>query len=191
MEKKGLMIKMYNNAPTTFDDARIVIPGLIPQLTSDVYLSENKEFDLKTWQNYPYENPQTIYDTTTNSAIPTSNEPVWLIKTRLNLHKISVLPEDWDGYGSPSISKQLCQHALMFLSCLESENIPTPFIGPISGGGIQLEWHINNRELEIEFIESNAIGFLKVHEDGSLEEGGFQINDFDKARHIIKWLMTD
>ncbi len=117
------------------------------------------------------------------------SDPNWLVEAKKNLRNILQLDNNWDGYGSPPISQQLVQHTSNFLSCLENENIPTPFIGPISGGGIQLEWHINNRELEIEFIESNVIGFLKVHEDDSLEEGEFPSNDFDCARRIIEWLM--
>ena len=57
------------------------------------------------------------------------------------------LPLNWDSYGSPKIG----EGALKVLQGLQ--------VVPTSPGGIQVEWHCNGYDLEIEF---NAAGGLET-----------------------------
>ena len=138
---------MYYNASTTLDDAKIVIFGLFPQQPSDILLSEKEAIDPESFRRCQYKEPKKIYDTTTNSAISISDEPAWLIKTKLNLKKISALPKNWDGYGSPPLLNVLLNNALSFLEGVKNEDLPTPFVAPISGGAVQFEWHYEDNNL--------------------------------------------
>lgn len=112
--------------------------------------------------------------------------PDWMIKTLSELEQVANLPDGWDGYGSPAVLDEVKRNASTFLRCLEIEDIPVAYVGPISGGGVQLEWHCNGRELEVEFTEKDSIGYLKVFQDGSMHEGEF--HNLDEARQIIRWL---
>ena len=105
-----------------------------------------------------------------------------------DLIRLANLPFDWDSYGSPKIPNELIKTAEIFLDSLEYEDITQLLIVPVSGGGIQFEWQIGDRELELEFIDSNTIAYLKVCNDEPLEEGQFNLNDIIPSRDIIRWL---
>jgi len=144
------------------------------------------------WQNVQYEWPslKPTIDPTLGDALPIRNGQKWLAEALSKLKTVSELPNDWDGYGSPATLAELHQNVLLFLYCLEIEDIPVPYICPISGGGIQIEWHFRGRELEVEFMEQDTIGYLKVFKDESMEEGVFHPDDYDAARQIIRWLAS-
>jgi hypothetical protein len=117
-------------------------------------------------------------------------EPKWLAKAKYDLDRIMALPENWDYYGSPSIPEILYINAENFLRCLEVEDIEPPFVAPVSGGGIQFEWQNKTRELEIEFIQSNVFGYLKMIGNEPVDEGQFPMQDYNSARLLIKWFKT-
>lgn len=109
-------------------------------------------------------------------------------KTFDDLDALSTLPVGWDSYGSPKISNELIMAAKSFLNQLEYEFIAAPRVVPISGGGIQFEWQIGERELELEFIDSDNISYLKVCNEEPIEENRFNLNDFNACRNTIQWL---
>jgi hypothetical protein len=132
-----------------------------------------------------------VYSTTSGDEIaadPDETTATWLIKARDDIAQLKNLPDNWDSYGSPSIPTRLFENAKNFLTSLEFENISPPRVVPISGGGLQFEWQQGHREIEVEFIEDNFIGYLKVVSDKPIEEGQFSINNYDSARLLIKWL---
>lgn len=133
----------------------------------------------------PVEDP-----TSDESLFIATTEPAWLIKAKYDLDRIMALPENWDSYGSPSILEVLYKNAENFLRSLEVENIEAPFVAPVSGGGIQFEWQNKARELEIEFVQSNVFGYLKIIRDEPIDEGQFSVQDYNSARLLIKWFKT-
>jgi len=173
------------------DDRAVNIYTLGGLTPVGILFGEKIENEEDLWKFFPYRE-QNIKDCTTSDDPISlcSSEPTWLIKAKSELENTARLPNNWDGYGSPPLLHNLRKNALEFLKCLEAENIPTPYIGPISGGGVQLEWHFEGRELEIEFMDPGNIGYLKKYESGSPDEGEFNPNDFDSARKIIKWLAS-
>jgi len=104
-----------------------------------------------------------------------------------DLDELSTLPIGWDSYGSPKISNDLIMAAKRFLYQLEFEFI-APRVVPVSGGVIHLEWQIGERELELEFTDSENIGYLKVSNEEPIEESQFNRNDFNAGRNTIHWL---
>jgi len=126
-----------------------------------------------------------VADSTTDSLYAVTS----LIEKAIDdLDALSKLPIDWDSYGSPKISNDLIIAAKSFLYQLEYEFIAAPRVVPISGGGIQLEWQMGERELELEFIDSDNIGYLKVRNEKPIEESQFNLNDFNAGRSAIQWL---
>ena len=115
-------------------------------------------------------------------------DPKWLAKAKYDLDRIMKLPDNWDSYGSPSIPEVLYKNAENFLISLEAEDIEPPFVAPVSGGGIQFEWQNMDRELEIEFVQSNVFGYLKIIDDEPVDEGQFSFKDYNSVRQLIKWL---
>ena len=126
-----------------------------------------------------------VLDSTTDSI----NTATSLIEKAFgDLDELSTLDVDWDSYGSPKISNDLIIAAKSFLYQLEYEFFAAPRVVPISGGGIQLEWQMGERELELEFIDSDNIGYLKVRNEKPIEESQFNLNDFNAGRSAIQWL---
>lgn len=95
----------------------------------------------------------------------------WLEDSQNQLHQLSKLPENWDSYGSSRIKPTSVEKTADLLIDLAKFGMPTPSIFPVSGGGIQLEWQKGKRELEIEILPNGEIEFLKVYENGEMQEG--------------------
>lgn len=108
----------------------------------------------------------------------------WLKDSQDELHKLRELPENWDSYASPRIKDVSVKTTADLLIALAKFEMPKPQIFPVSGGGLQLEWQRNKRELEIEVLPDGSIEYLKVFEDGEMIEGSI-----DKANvwQLVKW----
>jgi hypothetical protein len=140
---------------------------------------------LSTIERPRYKNVEPIQDSTTDSVYTATS----LIKKSIaDLDELSMLPVGWDSYDSPVISNDLIMSAKYFLHLLEDEFIAAPHVVPISGGGVQFELQNGDRELELEFIDSDNIAYLKVQNDEPIEENQFNRNDFRAGRNAIQWL---
>ena len=106
------------------------------------------------------------------------------------LKEIACYGENWDSYGSCPIEEDVLCTAKELLFSLEPA-MPSPTVVPVSGGGIQLEWQVDGRELEIEFHPDSTIEFLKVNEDETMEEGEIPAGDSVHLSHLLKWLSAD
>lgn len=105
------------------------------------------------------------------SVSPTYGMPTALRLMFDKLTELSELPENWDGYGSRRIEPAAKKTASNLLLMVYSLGMPTPHIVPVSGGGIQLEWQIKGRELELEVLPDGEILFLIVNENEQMQEG--------------------
>lgn len=66
------------------------------------------------------------------------------------------LPFGWDSYSARPIDPQSAKAAIYVLADLLAERIQPPQVVPTVAGGIQLEWHQNGVDLEIEISASGA-----------------------------------
>lgn len=109
---------------------------------------------------------------------------LWLEDSQDELHKLKELPENWDSYGSPRIKDISVTTTANLLIDLAKFGMPKPQIFPVSGGGLQLEWQRNMRELEIEVLPDGSIEYLKVYEDGEMTEDSI---DKTNVWQLVKW----
>jgi hypothetical protein len=85
------------------------------------------------------------------------------------------LENDWDGYRSKSPAKRPANYGLRFLADAIGVlsdfgiEVPTPFVVPTPSGGMQLEWQVGKRELELEIPESGRFEFLAVNGEETTE----------------------
>lgn len=82
----------------------------------------------------------------------------WFIDVLDRLNELSELSADWDHHGAPPIDAIDLALALNVLTEVMAPDTPAPAIVPISGGGLQLEWHRAGLDVEI------VVGL--DHEDG-------------------------
>ena len=86
--------------------------------------------------------------------------PSWVKPTIARLVDVQRLPENWDSYGSHPIKAELIKNALGVLGATMSQNIPAPAVVPLADGGLQLEWHRRQQDLEIVFSADEPAQFF-------------------------------
>jgi hypothetical protein len=68
------------------------------------------------------------------------------------MRKLSLLRDNWDTYGAPRIDPAMINGALTLLQQVMRSDTPAPSVVPTSRGGVQLEWHTNGIDMELEFL---------------------------------------
>lgn len=126
-----------------------------------------------------------VQDTTTGRFQIVSS---WIDKAIGDLLDLADLPDNWDSYGSQRIPNELIDVSKIFLSNLEYENLTPPVVVPISGGGIQFEWRKDNRELEIELVDTRNITYLRIVDTKPFDEDSLNIENSQASRRLIRWL---
>ena len=132
----------------------------------------------------------TLSSPQSNRVTPLSGAPSWLQSALKTVTRLAQLPANWDGHGSPALRPMAVARACQLLSFLEWDNLHVPQIGPVPGGGIQIEWHVAERELEIEILPDGSVEFLTV-EGEAMEEGPLTVDRPDLSRALIRWVMRD
>jgi hypothetical protein len=96
-----------------------------------------------------------------------SPAPKWLNEFVEKTNQILSLKDDWDTYGAPQISRDSLLPIMQVLLAVMTDKISAPAVVPTSDGGIQLEWHQNGLDFE---IESAPNGELTVFVEDETEE---------------------
>ena len=114
--------------------------------------------------------------------------PQWQKDALIALFHIALLPNDWDSYGSPPPSQQAVNNRERLLRMIEFEDLPAPHISPVSGGGIQIEWSILSRELELEILPDGSVEYLEIGNEEPLQEGKLNPADSSELQSLLLWL---
>jgi hypothetical protein len=90
--------------------------------------------------------------------------PAWLKPTIQAFRQLSQLPSGWSSYGSHSIEDAAIFRAAEVLgTLLEADSIP-PTIVPTHAGGVQVEWHRNGVDIEVEFSPEGAVADVYLYD---------------------------
>jgi hypothetical protein len=90
--------------------------------------------------------PRQIQPATAFSSVPEQ----WADSVADRLARLAQLEPGWDGHRASPISRTIIDYACNLLPRIMALGLPAPFIAPLPFGGLQLEWHRNGRDLEIE-----------------------------------------
>ena len=129
--------------------------------------------------------------TTTPEVSGEGNE--WIEGVLPRLNRVGELPDNWDAEGSPRPDPAVIASAKRLLERLQDSRlgaVPVPFVCPIAGGGIQFEWTSSKKHLEIEFLDTSTIAFLKedLTPQGELTEcGEYRLADAQSTRQLLDW----
>src|SRR5262249_40210298 len=77
-------------------------------------------------------------------------EPAWVRPSVAQLDHLLQLPGNWDSYGAAPTDPRAARMALQLLAMIMNADTPAPTVVPTVRGGVQLEWHHHNVDLEIE-----------------------------------------
>lgn len=114
----------------------------------------------------------------------------WQIDAIRKLVQLLALPRDWDSYGSPPPSEFAVKTAGSLILDIDLDYFVSPRVVPVSGGGVQLEWRLGSRELEIEISYEGSAEYLKSLDAKPVEEGQISLGELPRIRSLLTWLMT-
>lgn len=127
-----------------------------------------------------------------SKVIPIRDLSSWQDDAVIGVLRISNLPQNWDSYNSPPPTQKAVDVSINLLrdNYLSSIDLPAPFIVPISGGGIQIEWIIDDRELELEVLPDGSIEYLKSENKEPFEEEKIASPSSAEIFSLLSWLLS-
>jgi len=98
--------------------------------------------------------PSSIQPAYTRISMPDS---IWFQTLQDRFDELTSLPSGWDGYNGEPVSFSCAQFAAnlierLSVNSVEKPHIPAPQLVPGSDGTLQLEWHLNNFDLEVDVL---------------------------------------
>jgi hypothetical protein len=96
--------------------------------------------------------------------------PTWFMPVLQGFANLATLTDGWDGSGAARIDHATINRALRAIEQLLPSDAPAPSVVPGPDSGLQIEWHRNQRDLEIEFSPSGGIEFYYFDENAKDEE---------------------
>jgi hypothetical protein len=106
-----------------------------------------------------------------------------LLSALQQLEAISILPKDWDSYGSepPTPQAILAARTLIAHAHRQSTSVPY-FVAPISGGGVQIEWRGRHSEIEVELdSQGKNFSYLLIEGKGTANRRTEEKHDVSSA----------
>jgi hypothetical protein len=125
----------------------------------------------------------------TMETIATKGLPSWVRSVVPRLLRLRQLAADWDGRGSDPPSRWLVDQVLLHLEQTEIDNLPEPQVVPSCGGGVQLEWYMENREFEMDFRPDGAIEYLATDNQREQDFEGL-LTTLDDVRSWLGWVVA-
>lgn len=109
-----------------------------------------------------------------------STSASWWTEIIDRLNSLLQLPDNWNGYGERAVTPAAVAAALKLLG--GNLSAPTPWVVPLSSGGLQIEWHADTIDLEIEIPSSGgtaSVWLLRGRDElvWSLDREGFALLD--------------
>jgi len=96
--------------------------------------------------------------------------PRWMPRIAERAATLLSLPDGWDSYGADRVEPGAIRSALSLLQLVSTADTTAPALVPLSDGRVQVEWHRQGQDLEIEVGEN---GWLRVYDAG--REGGGRV----------------
>jgi hypothetical protein len=75
--------------------------------------------------------------------------PAWVLSTSQAMAELLQLPAGWNSYHARPVKLSSVQSALELLNRIMTDPTPAPDVVPTSPGGVQLEWHTTEIDVEI------------------------------------------
>jgi hypothetical protein len=122
-------------------------------------------------------------------VIPMQHTNAWILSAAQRIRELSALRQGWDGENGPSVTDQALASAGSLLEQLAKPRIGfAPHVGPVVGGGLQLEWTVGVKSLEIEVLPDGRFEFLAAR-GNEMQEG--EIHDLFAVQSLVSWLLSD
>jgi len=114
----------------------------------------------------------------------------WVAEVMAKIKEIVRLPANWDSYGAKPIKPECLQYAVreVLQACMRGAT-PAPSVVPTNTGGVMLEWHRGNIDLEVRVETPGEATVFYADMDASEEK------EFDLYQHAdllakLLWKLT-
>ena len=122
---------------------------------------------------------------TSHRLIISQPESDWYSQLEKRLNDLTGLPVGWDGYMGKPVSFQCANFAAHILVRLCRNNVPAPGLVPGTDGSLQIEWHRNKFDVEIDVLGAKNVIATRLNHETGMEEIVEIENDFSE---IAKWV---
>jgi hypothetical protein len=78
-----------------------------------------------------------------------ANSP-WIAELNERFNELVSLPYGWDGYSGVPVKFDCATFAANLLERLYFDAVPAPQLVPGSDGSVQIEWHLNGYDIELD-----------------------------------------
>lgn len=115
----------------------------------------------------------------------------WIIDLQERFDEITSLARGWDGYDGRSVTFTTAQFAAHLIERLFIAGVPSPYLVPGSDGTVQIEWHRNQYDIEIDVLGPyEVVAFRRDQRTGKEEELELQM-DFTALAEWIDGLSAE
>lgn len=109
----------------------------------------------------------------------------WYEALKDRLDELTSLPVGWDGYAGQPVSFQSAKFVADMLERLCREGVPPPYLVPGSDGSVQVEWHRNQVDVELDVLGPQNIEATRYNRESGEEQVIHVENNFTE---IAAWL---
>lgn len=110
----------------------------------------------------------------------------WLAPVLTKMAELLQLPEGWNSHRARPIQQSAVRRALEVLKEAMQPDTPPPVVVPTFRGGVQLEWHMDNLDLEVEIRPDGRV--LVAYENESGDEWEPHSTMTATTRCPLSWL---
>jgi hypothetical protein len=122
--------------------------GAARQLTDDRFMSDRRAgIDSRVGTSIPMLSYESFVRRYGVEAEPHTTP--WQVEVVRRLSDLRELTPGWDGYRAPALSHGAVSFAIELLGKVMRSRTPLPQLVPSSVGGVQIEWHEKDIDLEI------------------------------------------
>lgn len=109
----------------------------------------------------------------------------WYVQLEDRLRELVALPVGWDGYYGQPVSFHNADFAATILERLCRSDVPTPDLIPGTDGSLQIEWHVNDIDVELDILSPQHVIATIFYETTGLERTEELDNDYTL---VANWL---
>lgn len=109
----------------------------------------------------------------------------WIHELRERFNELTSLPRGWDGYNGKPVSFSCAQFAANLIERLCVENVPAPQLVPGADGTLQLEWHLNGFDVEVDVLAPYSVIASRFDHETELDDEIEIQTDFSE---LVNWI---